>query len=155
MGRRGPKTQPVAILKKKGTLNVTRLKDAIASSEKLEFVFECLVDPPEILQATGVDLWRTQLAQAQKLYGYISFIDLKLFGEYCHTYEMLHSIRGRLYSPPKSEEYSNKEDWSNYHKLCTRFDKLSSEFGFSPSGRTRIQLEQKPEENKEDDYSIE
>lgn len=137
--------KPQIVKEQQGTNNVTRDKDEIADSKALAFVHNELVSAPEGMPPTGVDLWNRQLSQAMQIYGYVSFIDLKLLEEYCHTYALLHSIRGRLYNPPK-KDYDSRADWMNYHKLATRFDKLSSEFGFSPAGRTRIKLEQKEKE---------
>ena len=156
MGRRGPATKPVAIKKMQGTLNVTRDKDDFIDASSLRWVHNDIVDPPESLPPIGADLWRRQIAQAQALYGYISFIDLIALEEYCHTYAMLHSIRGRLYSPPKDKKYDMKDDYRNYHKLASRFDTLTREFGFTPSARTRIRLEQKDKDDYDefDDVTI-
>jgi P27 family predicted phage terminase small subunit len=90
--------------------------------------------------------------QSQKLYGYISFIDLTLFKEYCYVYSELEwlkeNTKGRFYLDDKGMKRIDPL-YMELNKLRKDFLRLSQEFGFSPSARTRIQLQQKPEEDKD------
>lgn len=152
MTKPGPKQQPLAILKQKGTGNVTRLKEMEKDVDALDFVHNGLPTPPEDFPPLAVQLWNKVLGQAQNLYGYISFIDLVLFEEYCLTYAMMRSIRMRIAKPP--QDFEPRLEWGNYHKLTTRFDKLSAEFGLSPSSRTGIKLIQKKKAEQISEYEL-
>ena len=152
MGRKGPTPQPIAVLKAKGTINVTRANDPIADTNALQWVHNEVPSPPEDLNDVAKKMWTQQLMQSQKLYGYISFIDLTLFKEYCYVYSELEwlkeNTKGRFYLDDKG---AKKIDplYMELNKLRKDFLRLSQEFGFSPSARTRIQLQQKPEEDKD------
>jgi phage terminase small subunit len=121
-----PKT-PAALAKLKGTYQPCRHKDDVADSKALEFVHDTLPQPPEDLSDKAKEYWIKQLSSARKVYGYISFIDLAIFEELC-----------KVYAEP-------------YYVLLQQtrdiFLKLSREFGFTPSARTRITLQNKPDEN--------
>jgi P27 family predicted phage terminase small subunit len=150
MGSRGPKPQPIAILKAKGTINVTRANDQIADANALDFVHEQIPTPPEDLNEQAKNIWNGQLMQAQKMYGYISYIDLSLFKEYCYVYAEMEWLKDNV----KSRTYTDDKGtirvdplYTELNKLRKDFLRLSQEFGFSPSARTRIQLQQKPETN--------
>ena len=83
MGKRGPSPQPVAVLKAKGTINVTRANDQIADANELDWIYKKMPTPPDDLTENAKNIWNQQLLQAHKIYGYISFIDLPMFKEYC------------------------------------------------------------------------
>jgi phage terminase small subunit len=93
MGRKGPTPQPIAVLKAKGTINVTRANDPIADTNSLKWVHNEVPSPPEDLNDVAKKMWTQQLMQSQKLYGYISFIDLTLFKEYCYVYSELEWLK--------------------------------------------------------------
>ena len=150
MGSRGPSPQPIAVLKAKGTINVTRANDQIADANALDWVHQNIPTPPDDLNDVAKNIWTQQLMQSQKLYGYISYIDLSLFKEYCYVYGEMEwlkaNTKGRTYTDDKG---AVKIDplYNELNKIRKDFLRLSQEFGFSPSARTRIQLQQKPEES--------
>ena len=148
MGKRGPSPQPIAVLKAKGTINVTRTKDEIADKNKLDWVHDTIPTPPDDLSDKAKEIWTSQLMQAQKMYGYISFIDLPMFKEYCYVYGEMEwlkeNTKGRKYTDEKGAIRIDPL-YLELNKIRKEFIRLGQEFGFSPSARTRIQLEQKPE----------
>ena len=150
MGSRGPSPQPIAVLKAKGTINVTRANDQIADANALDWVHDTIPTPPEELTEKAKEIWNAQLIQAHKMYGYISFIDLSLFKEYCYVYAEMEWLKANTKGRTYTDEKGNiKVDplYNELNKIRKDFLRLSQEFGFSPSARTRIQLQQKPEEN--------
>ena len=148
MGTRGPSPQPIAVLKAKGTINVTRANDQIADANALDWVHQNIPTPPDDLNDVAKNIWTQQLMQSQKLYGYISYIDLSLFKEYCYVYGEMEwlkaNTKGRTYTDDKG---AVKIDplYNELNKIRKDFLRLSQEFGFSPSARTRITLQSKPE----------
>ena len=148
MGKRGPSPQPIAVLKAKGTINVTRANDQIADENKLDWVHDTIPTPPDDLSDKAKEIWNNQLMQAQKMWGYISFIDLSMFKEYCYVYGEMEWLKANT----KNRTYTDDKGtiridplYMELNKIRKEFIRLSQEFGFSPSARTRIQLEQKPE----------
>ena len=150
MGSRGPSPQPIAVLKAKGTINVTRANDQIADANALDWVHDTIPTPPEDLSDKAKEVWTCQLMQSHKIYGYISYIDLALFKEYCYVAGEMEwlkeNVKSRTYMDDKG---TIKIDplYNELNKIRKDFLRLSQEFGFSPSARTRIQLQQKPEES--------
>lgn len=148
MGKRGPSPQPIAVLKAKGTINVTRANDEIADANALDWVHDTIPTPPDDLSDKAKEMWNNQLMQAQKMWGYISFIDLSMFKEYCYVYGEMEWLKDNT----KNRTYTDDKGtirldplYMELNKIRKEFIRLSQEFGFSPSARTRIQLEQKPE----------
>lgn len=141
MGTRGPKVQPAVIAKIKGTDRKDRYTDDILDIKGIDFIYNELPTPPDDFPPYAVIKWNEKLGQAQKLYGYISYLDLTMFEEYCITYSELRSVRMKIAKPGPDFDYRL---WlGHYHKLRASFIQLSREFGFSPSSRTGIKLIQK------------
>jgi P27 family predicted phage terminase small subunit len=111
-------------------------------------VHNTIPTPPDDLTDKAKEIWNSQLMQAQKMYGYISFIDLPMFKEYCYVYGEMEwlkeNTKGRKYTDEKGAIRIDPL-YLELNKIRKEFIRLSQEFGFSPSARTRIQLEQKPE----------
>ena len=150
MGSRGPKAQPTALLKAKGTGNITRMKeDAITNQGKeLEWVHNGIPDAPDYLNDGARQVWNQQLWEAQKLFGYISFIDLKVFSEYCYVCSEMDYLKEHSQQRTTTDENGVVRVNPLYvelNKLRKDFMRLSGEFGFTPSSRTRITLQQKDE----------
>jgi P27 family predicted phage terminase small subunit len=86
--------------------------------------------------------------QSHKIYGYISYIDLSLFKEYCYVAGEMEwlkeNVKSRTYTDDKG---TIKIDplYNELNKIRKDYLRLCQEFGFSPSARTRIQLQSKPE----------
>jgi len=150
MGTRGPSPQPIAVLKAKGTINVTRANDQIADANALDWVHDTIPTPPEDLSDKAKEVWTSQLMQSHKIYGYISYIDLSLFKEYCYVAGEMEwlkeNVKSRTYTDDKG---TIKIDplYNELNKIRKDYLRLCQEFGFSPSARTRIQLQSKPETN--------
>lgn len=156
MGSRGPKPQPKAIAKKKGVYQPVRHDDKIADAgQSLQWVHNIVPTPPDDLGDVAQRIWTAQLMEAQKIYGYISFIDLTVFKEYCYVYGEMEHLKGitsdRYY---KDENGVRRLDplYLELNKIRKDFVRLSQLFGFDPSSRTRITLEQK-NEIPQDPYS--
>lgn len=152
MGKRGILPQPKAIAVQKGYYRPSKHSDEIADANSLDFVHEQIPTPPEDLNEQAKNIWNGQLMQAQKMYGYISYIDLSLFKEYCYVYAEMEWLKDNV----KSRTYTDDKGtirvdplYTELNKLRKDFLRLSQEFGFSPSARTRIQLQQKPETNSD------
>jgi len=159
MGKRGPVAQPKAMILQKGYYRPSRNSDDLENTEKLDFVYDGIPSPPDRMSDLGCEIWNSMLMQASKMYGYISFIDLKLFEEYCECWgelqELNNKCRGNaiMYEDRNGVKRINPiyKERDDKRKL---FIRLSQEFGFSPSARTRIKLEQKKEEIKEPEYEL-
>lgn len=154
MGKRGPKPQPSAIAKSKGYYRPHKHDtDMIANNEALGFVHDVILDPPPHLPEDAAKIWTAQLSEASKVFGYISFIDLKLFEEYCNSYATMMELRN---SPKVTvNDKGNMSIHPEYKIFINARDtwiKLSAEFGFSPSARTRVTLQQRQEQEKLDEF---
>ncbi len=152
MGLRGPKQKPIAIIKKRDYYRPSVHRDDIVESKAaLEFVHNGFPTPPEHFDDDAKDIWTTTLAQASKLYGYISFIDLKIFEEYCECYSELKELTKQCKTKKRVYYKDNRGNMKPHPIFKARDDKrqlfmkLSGEFGFTPSSRTRVVL-QKPKD---------
>jgi len=157
MGKRGPAPQPKTLILQKGYYQPSRHADDVGDSEKLQFVHNELPSPPENLLTKAKEIWTSQLSQAINLYGYISFIDLKLFEEYCYVYAEMEYLKyeggNRIYTDKNGNKKINPL-YQELNRLRKDFIRLSQEFGFSPSARTRIKLEQKEAKAQEPEYEL-
>lgn len=159
MGKRGPKQTPTAIVKQKGYYQPSKHKDDIADSKALNWVYKNNIPyPPDSLDEVGKSLWNNVLYQASNLYGYISFIDLIIFEEYCQVYSEIKELREvtkgeRTYKDDIGVKRINPE-WVEMNKLRRDLVRLSGEFGLTPSSRTRINLSSEREEEIEDSYEL-
>ncbi len=164
MGRRGIKPQPLAELKKKDYYRPSRHDDQIAKIDDgsgLNYVHNGLPLPPERFSDKAVDIWNETLGQAQKVQGYISFIDLKLFEQYCEVYAELTNLNEEckntnMYYTDDKGNVKEHPIFRTRKEKRAMFIKISQEFGFSPSSRTRVVLEQTKDKPKpkEDDFTI-
>lgn len=154
MGNRGPRPQPAVVAKEKGVYQPVRHEDQISEAgEKMDWVYNQLPPPPPPeLNELAKDVWDSQLREAQKVFGYIGFIDLKLFAEYCYVCADMESLKDqcveRMYEDDNGVRRVNPL-YQELNKLRKDFLRLSQEFGFSPSARTRVKLEQRNEKPKD------
>ena len=150
MGQRGPTPPPKAVTIKKGYYQPSRHDDQIADANALDWVHDTIPTPPEDLSDKAKEVWTSQLMQSHKIYGYISYIDLSLFKEYCYVAGEMEwlkeNVKSRTYTDDKG---TIKIDplYNELNKIRKDYLRLCQEFGFSPSARTRIQLQSKPENN--------
>ena len=158
MGKRGPTPQPKAIAEQKGLYRPSRHEDQIAEINSLRWVYNELPMPPDDLGPVASEVWTSILADAQKIKGYISTIDLRLFKEYCYLYGEMEFLKGetdgvRTYKDDNGVVRVNPL-YTELNKIRKDFIRLSQEFGFSPSARTRIKLASEREEEIEDSYEL-
>lgn len=153
-----PKT-PAALAKLKGTYQKCRHKDDVADSKALGFIYNTLPSPPEELSQTAKEYWIKQLSSAMKVDGYISYIDLGIFEQLCKVYAELISLENEITpkTPRIMKDKNGRPIVNPYYVLLQQtrdtFLKLSREFGFTPSSRTRIRLETQAKEKPFDIYS--
>lgn len=152
--------QPAALAKLKGTYQPCRHKDDIADSAALKFVHNSLPTAPEGLDSNGKEYWNTQLSSAMKVFGYISYIDLSIFEELCKVYQELCLLEKEITPTTKRvlKDKNGRPMVNPYYVLLNQtrdtFLKLSREFGFTPSSRTRINLQAAPHKDAFDEYEI-
>lgn len=157
MGSRGPAPQPTAIIKQKGYYRESVHKDSIADSGALGFVYKDIPTPPEHFDELATEVWNTTLMQASQLYGYISFIDLAMFSEYCECYSELQKLNNKcrgnsiIYEDDNGVKRTNPlfKERDDKRKMLIQ---ISREFGFTPSARSRLALVQKVKGEKFDEF---
>jgi len=157
MAKRGKKQLPTAIVKQRGFYKPSRHKDHIGENNAIEFVHNGIPTAPEHFDDKAVEIWQTILMQAQNVKGYISFLDLPLFEQYCECYSELHYLnnlcRGNKYY------YEDDKGVKRINPLYQEKDKkrktlisLAREFGFTPSSRTGLKLTQETKKEKFDEF---
>lgn len=157
MGERGKPPQPTALVKQKGYYRKDRHEDSIADSGALQFVYKNIPTPPEHFDDLAVEVWNSTLAQASQLYGYISFIDLAMFSEYCECYSELQDLNNKcrgnslIYEDDNGVKRTNPlyKERDDKRKMLIQ---LSREFGFTPSARSRLALVQKVKNETFDEF---
>ena len=153
MGKRGPNKLPVVVVKAKGTYRPSSHPDEMLESEALEFIYQKLPEAPKSFPPLAVKCWNAQLAQAMQLYGYISFLDLKVFEEYCLTYALMKTLEDAdMHYEDANGVRRITPEFKEYKEAKRDFLALSREFGFTPSSRTSIKLQQKKTAEKFDEW---
>jgi|TARA_R110000850_G_scaffold30055_1_gene82839 P27 family predicted phage terminase small subunit len=157
MGKRGPKGQPTALLKAKGTGNSTRMKEDQLTKlgDELQWVNNGFPTPPDYLNEGAKAVWMQQLSEAQKVQGYISYLDLKVFAEYCYVCSEMDFLKD--HSTIRTVEDNNgvirvNPLYVELNKLRIVFLRLSAEFGFTPASRKGVELQQSNEPKQKDKY---
>lgn len=151
--------QPAALAKLKGTYQKCRHEDQIADSLALDFIHETIPLPPAKLPEQAKKYWITQLNEAAKVYGYVGKVDLNVFEQLCKVYAEMIEMEEEVKGKTKIMKGKNGQPIVNpYYVLLSQtrdtYLKLCREFGFTPSSRTRIRLEQQKEEIKEPEYQL-
>lgn len=156
MGARGPKKLPAAIAKERGTYRPSRSRDVIADSRAITFIYKTIVSPPWHMSAMGKKVWRAQLSESSRLDLYISMLDLPLFEVWCETYVDVMSLRKMKIRPFVKVKRVLKPN--PLHKVLLEVEKhfamLCREFGFDPSARVRLGLEQGVPDEPEEEYRL-
>lgn len=160
MGKRGQKQQPIAIVQQKGYYRPSRHKSEVDDTGALNFVgHENLPTPPDHFTKEQAEIWTKELYEIGRVYGWVGFVDLPMFEQWCLTYDECRKL-AELCS--KSERIQETEkgaimnpvfkELRESQKLLT---KLSAEFGLTPSSRRSVMLANKPEEKeKEPDFEL-
>ena len=157
MGGKGPTKQPTAIVKAKGYYRPSRYKDDVADSGALSFVYNEIPEPTERLNEVAKIIWVQDLTLANKVFGYISHLDLRVFEQYCITCSELYQLqqenikgtfindKGNITLNPMYKILEDKK--KEYLMFCR-------EFGFTPSSRSKITLDQAQPKVEEDNYGL-
>ena len=157
MGKRGPTPMPTVIAKQKGNYRPSRHGDVVAKVDAIDFVYSNIPHPPAHLNNYAASIWNQQLMQAYKVYGYISFLDLKLFEQYCEVYGEIETIKYQNISRTFVDKSGNiriNPLYKELNMLRRDFQRLSAEFGFSPSARTRVPLQQQDNKGNEQEFEL-
>lgn len=160
MGRRGIKPQPIAVIKEKGYYRPSRHESEVDDTGSLEFVGrDNLPMPPEHFDDELSKIWTRQLFHIGKTYGWVGFVDLPMFEQWCLTYRECQLLKDACYSSDRQIETDKgvimNPIFKELREAQKLFAKLSSEFGLTPSSRRSISLAQKEQqEEKEPDYTL-
>lgn len=141
MGKRGPAPQPKKIAEMKGVYRPVRHADQVERSGGLKFLTS-VPEAPEYLEEKAQKVWYSHLSQMVSVGGWIATTDLATFEiaiDAFNTYLLYRDAPmtsvSQHGSPKTSAEFQVKKEaiktWLNYQR----------EFGWSPSARTRIKLE--------------
>lgn len=152
MGQRGPKPQPTAVLKVKGTGDITRMKRRAATEPEL---IPELLPPPAHLSKEGLELWREA---SQVLYDakVIARGDYMTLYAYCESFvtwrDALDHVRteGMVFT-----DHNGVPRVSPYHKICMdaqdRMVRCCVELGLTPSSRSKVSTIEPKDVTQEDD----
>jgi P27 family predicted phage terminase small subunit len=161
MGKRGIKPQPKALAIAKELYRPSRHDNDIDNSMALEFVNrENLPMPPEHFDKELQEVWTNELFEIGKVYGWVGFVDLPMFEQWCICYMECRKLKELCDVSERMTITKNKgaimnpifKELREAQKLLT---KISAEFGLTPSSRTGIKLEQINEPDKEEvEYKI-
>ena len=157
----GRKPLPKAVLLAKGTYRNDRHSQAdIDNVGALEFVGrENLPMPPEHFDKELQKIWTSQLFHIGKTYGWVGFVDLPMFEQWCLTYRECQLLKDVCYNADRQIETDKgviiNPIFKELREAQKLFAKISSEFGLTPSSRRSISLAPKEDkEQKEADFKL-
>jgi P27 family predicted phage terminase small subunit len=154
MGKRGQKPQPIAVVKDKGYYRPSRHTSAVDDTGALAFVgHDNMPTPPDRFTKEQADIWTRELMHIGKVYGWVGFVDLPMFEQWCLTYDACNKLEA-ICANEQRVEYTEKgrvvnpifKELREEKKLLT---KLSAEFGLTPSSRRSVMLANKPDEKEQ------
>lgn len=140
---RGRKKLPTEIKQLKGTLRADReIKDAMKPTKIIDLPY-----PPEYLNEDAKKEWYVIIKEYHKL-GMISKLDLGILGLYCNEIsiyiEMTNKLRDKdrvmvFKNPDGSIKYAAQVPYQKIaNDALAKALKIASEFGLTPSSRTKI-----------------
>ncbi len=140
---RGRKKLPTEIKQLKGTLRADReIKDAMNPTKIIDLPY-----PPEYLNEDAKKEWYVIIKEYHKL-GMISKLDLGILGLYCNEIsiyiEMTNKLRDKdrvmvFKNPDGSIKYAAQVPYQKIaNDALAKALKIASEFGLTPSSRTKI-----------------
>ena len=150
----GRRPTPIAVLKAKGTYRKDRHENEVGNIDSLEFVGnQNLPMPYDYLNDSVKEVWIRSITEIAKVAGWVANMDLLLFEQLCVSYiecrQLYEFCKGekRKIDNGKGIEIMNPcfKELREAQKLLKS---LCSEFGFTPSSRTGIQLGQTPIEEE-------
>jgi len=144
---KGRKKLPTEIKQLKGTLRADRqLKDEMKPAKIVDLPY-----PPEYLNDDGKKEWYNIIKEYHKL-GMISKLDLSMLALYCNEIsiyiEMVNKLRDKdrvmvFKNPDGSIKYAAQVPYQKIaNDALAKALKIASEFGLTPSSRTRISVGQ-------------
>jgi phage terminase small subunit len=148
---RGRPKEPSAIAKVKGTYQPCRHKDDVADSG-IDFVYKNIPMPPGDMGKVASKFWTETLSMCAVVYGYVSFLDLAVFRVYCEMYEEMEEIKAEM--TETGQRRWRSEDYKLLKELRKEFFTIAKDFGFTPSARRGIQLVQRKDEQKQDEFKL-
>lgn len=159
MGKRGTKPQPVAVVKAKGHYRPSRHGSDVDETGSLKFVGQDnLPTPPEHFTEGQAEIWTKELYEIGRVYGWVGFVDLPMFEQWCLTYDECRKLADLCSKSDRIQETEKGvimnpvfKDLREAQKLLT---KLSAEFGLTPSSRRSVMLANKPDDKKEDSFEL-
>lgn len=161
MGKRGTKETPTAVLKLKGTYRKDRHGNSdVENAGAMEFISRNnLPMPPDYFDKELQKIWTSQLFHIGKTYGWVGFVDLPMFEQWCLTYRECQLLKDICYSSERQIETDKglvmNPVFKELREAQKLFAKISAEFGLTPSSRKSITLaQQEKEEDQELDYGL-
>lgn len=155
---KGRKPLPTAIKAQRGTLQKCRTKP-----DEMKPTTISILEPPATLNERGAKEWGIITANLQAL-GMLSAFDLSILEAYCREFESYFECMDKV-GESKTITYRNPDGSLKAIKpnpllqiASQHLDKalkIASEFGFTPSARTRISMNAAPTQQKEyDEFDI-
>ena len=140
---RGRKKLPTEIKLLKGTLRADReIKDAMKPTKIIDLPY-----PPEYLNEDAKKEWYVIIKEYQKL-GMISNLDLGILGLYCNEISIYIEMTNKLRDKDRVMVFKNPDGTVKYaaqvpyqkiaNDALAKALKIASEFGLTPSSRTKI-----------------
>lgn len=158
MGKRGTKKTPTKDKKAKGTYRADR-----AFGDEVEFdILSEEPPPPPILEADGIEEWKRIIPQLQSR-GILNVTDYSMIVAYCLEVQTYREAKMSLKKEGVYQPMTNKGG-SEYmavnpnvqvaNKALANFIRIATEFGFTPSSRTRISVSGAKKNSNPDEDSL-
>lgn len=150
MGQRGPAPKPTNLR----LLNGNPSNRPVNEQEAEPSVDEETPKPPAWLDNEAKKEWKRIVPELRKV-GLLSMVDHPSFAAYCQTYsrfiasEKVLKKEGLTFETPNGYPQQRPEV-SISNKALEQMRKYASDFGLSPSSRSRLQID--GGENKEDEF---
>ena len=157
MGKRGTKKTPTKDKKAKGTYRKDR-----AFEDEVEFtVVDGQIEPPTILEGKGKEEWQRIVPELISR-GIFNITDITMITAYCLEVQTYNDAKESIKKEGVYQTLTNKGG-SEYqainpnvmvaNKALANFVRIATEFGFTPSSRTRISVSgakknENPDENQ-------
>lgn len=151
MGKRGPKPLPMQVKYKRGTLQKCRQSDRPVKENPIDNI----PNPPVWICGAGKMIWAVQIRELSKMQ-ILNDCDLPMFAAYCHEYGLYEEANSYIIEQAKAtkqevellrltEKGKQLSYYANAHLKVAQ--KISAEFGFTPSSRTGISEIERKQDN--------
>lgn len=154
---KGRKPLPTAVKSQRGTLQKCRTKP-----DEMKPISISILEPPATLNSRGAKEWNIVTTNLQAL-GMLSAFDLSILEAYCREFESYFECMDKL-GENRTITYKNPDgslkavkahpllQIANQH--LDKALKIATEFGFTPSSRTRISMAALSSEKEYDEFDI-